>query len=670
MLDKAFFESADFRTLIEGSDRCIVVGRRGTGKSALAYMLNRHFHVQKDWLVIAVAPDEADIIGVRPLLEPFGARFRLIRAAATICWRYGLLIEIASHLRFRHQFKKHAAFEFLNEHLQRWTIQGTSFVYRLSSAFRAATADQSNPETIVGDLARRLELSRIEEAVRSVLNDIGLECVILLDRLDEGYEPDDIGVGFIDGLTQTAIDIRDKFDNIRPIVFLRDNIYRALAQKDPDFSRTIEAQTIRLHWDEYALLNVTANRFREAFKIAQEQSIKVWDRAVASGLEGKEGFKKCLRLTLYRPRDLLILLNSSFFNAIKQDRERIVPEDIEASAKTISLHRLDDLRKEYTAILPTLPSLIERFAEGPAEMTVAYASERIAPLLTADNLSNDVKQHLAIVNTPRACLSELYSVGFLGIRNSANSNVVFCHDGREPAREFTDNQKVLVHPCYWIALNISARELDPNVSQDIYDEYEISISSETPKRRSSEIGGLIAELGNIPTGTNGAHDFEDWVHRALQIVFAGRLSNIQMKPNGAAIQRRDIVGTNLSASPFWRRVFEDHKSRQVIFEVKNYDELSIEDFRQALSYSGGEYGSCLFFVTRANNESLRKGHELDWVRELHSKHKLLTVKLGAKTLAGLLAKLRSPQKHDVSDKVMNGLFDTYTRMYLNTARSR
>ena len=35
MLSSAFIETPDFRTLIESDDRTVVVGRRGTGKSAL-----------------------------------------------------------------------------------------------------------------------------------------------------------------------------------------------------------------------------------------------------------------------------------------------------------------------------------------------------------------------------------------------------------------------------------------------------------------------------------------------------------------------------------------------------------------------------------------------------------------------------------------------------------
>ena len=39
MLEQAFVETTDYRMLIEGDGRRVVVGRRGTGKSALALKL-------------------------------------------------------------------------------------------------------------------------------------------------------------------------------------------------------------------------------------------------------------------------------------------------------------------------------------------------------------------------------------------------------------------------------------------------------------------------------------------------------------------------------------------------------------------------------------------------------------------------------------------------------
>lgn len=53
MLSSAFIETADFRTLIETDDRTIVVGRRGTGKSALFIQLNEHWKKDKKILILS-----------------------------------------------------------------------------------------------------------------------------------------------------------------------------------------------------------------------------------------------------------------------------------------------------------------------------------------------------------------------------------------------------------------------------------------------------------------------------------------------------------------------------------------------------------------------------------------------------------------------------------------
>jgi len=65
MLDQAFLETSDYKALLESSDRCVVVGRRGTGKSALVHKLNQYWHNQNKTFVIVVSPEEDQIIGLR-----------------------------------------------------------------------------------------------------------------------------------------------------------------------------------------------------------------------------------------------------------------------------------------------------------------------------------------------------------------------------------------------------------------------------------------------------------------------------------------------------------------------------------------------------------------------------------------------------------------------------
>jgi hypothetical protein len=55
-------------------------------------------------------------------------------------------------------------------------------------------------------------------------------------------------------------------------------------------------------------------------------------------------------------------------------------------------------------------------------------------------------------------------------------------------------------------------------------------------------------------------------------------TDIKPHPNGNAVQRRDIIGTNGGKSDFWKRVLEDYKTRQVVFDAKNFEELGPSEY--------------------------------------------------------------------------------------------
>ncbi len=415
MLEIAFYETPDYRTLIESSDRTVVVGRRGTGKSALAYKLEKYWNIAQKTIVLHLAADEDQIIGIRPLIKLFGDEFKLVRAGSRIAWRYALLMEVAGALSKRYKYKNAVGSAILDRHLIDWRKDRYGFCSKLKDKLRKIVDTSAAPETRVSDLARNLQIGDVEEAIDSVLDATNISLYVLIDRLDEGYEPDEIGIGLVDGLVQAVIDVNTKFKKVRTLVFLRDNIFRAVSKNDPDFSRNIEGQTLRLHWDEYGLFNLVANRLRIAFAIGQENTVRIWDSCAARDLKGKDGFRTCLRLTLYRPRDLLILLNEAFRVAGKQDRNQIIGEDIEATAKTISKNRLDDLEKEYSAIFPGLPLFVSAFSNKNPEMSVSQAASFIQEIIGRDTYEQKIQQQFAIMQSPVDVLRDLYRVGFIGV---------------------------------------------------------------------------------------------------------------------------------------------------------------------------------------------------------------------------------------------------------------
>lgn len=669
MLSTAFYETPDYKTIVEGTNLRVIVGRRGTGKSALFARLGKYWCASSRTALIQIAPDEHQLIGLRPSMKVFGSKFSHIRAGAKLAWKYALMMQIGDHLLSSYGAKNLRDIVTLSRHVKEWRQSDEPVPAKLRGLLNCNLNQSQTSEQAIADFAESIELSRIDQELRAALLESRIQFFIMIDRLDEGYEPDLVGNALVAGCVYALIELNHSLPKLKAFVFLRDNIFRAIALVDPDYSKSIEGQVLRLHWEEYDLLNMVANRLRVAFSLTHEQSLRVWDECTSRDLRGKDGFRRCLRLTLYRPRDLLLLLNNAFLRAGKHGREAIENNDLETAAKDISTSRLTDIIREYESIVPGLERFCRCFADLSPEISLDGLRTRLERVSGEPSFSAAETQHYVILDGPEDIIRSLYSVGFLGIRDHSTGSFVFSHDGKRPDLEFSPKSHFLVHPCYWLALNLASSALSPEEATEIHDEYDIEVSSETPLIRNRRIGKMIAELDAIPEGAEGASRFEDWCERAIKVLFAGGLRNVELKPNGQAVQRRDIVARNHEGTSLWKRIFSDYGTRQVLFEVKNYSELGPDEYRQMLSYLTSEYGNLGFIVTRADSESLEKGKELDWAREMY-RHSKTIVKLTGKQLTGLLSKLRSPQKHDAADKAINGLLDRYQRMYFSANSSR
>lgn len=667
-LDTSFYEWQDYRSLFESSDRFIVVGRRGTGKSALTYRL------KKDWndrlhVAIAIAPNEEQIIGLRPIASLFGSTVSRIRMGIKVAWRYAILMEIGLTLLQNYKTKKIVEERnILFTNLKSWRTKGDNCIERIRLTVRELLAGHNAEEDRIADLARALHINRITEDVVNIIKDSKKEYVILVDRLDEGYEPDSIGVGIVNGIIYGVDELRQVVDDrVRFVVFVRDNIFRAIEREDQDFSRNLESHILRLHWDPQELFFMAAKRIRAAFDVNKESDVKSWNAITASELHGREKFKNILKLTLYRPRDLISLLNAAFYQASRQNRKILIPSDFSSSAKEISNTRYDDLGKEYESVFPGIRIYTSAFANGEAKMTWSEACQILDNAIASNDLSQSQMQHLRILSSggdefSAEILKSLYGIGFIGIYDTAQGNFVFSHDGRSPNRNFAHDATIMIHPCYWAALNINRNSLSTEDAEEIYDEYEITITSLNSEQRNKFLGQMISELRDISMGQDGDSLYEDWCKRAIEIAFAKQLSNVQLKPNKNAVQRRDVVATNEAINGFWKRVRDDYSTRLVVFEVKNYEKIGIEEYRQVHSYLDREYGNLGFILCRDSQTGVSKGRELEAFREFYGKNKVI-VKLTASTLVTILSKLRNPEKFDSGSTLLSKILDAHITLY-------
>jgi hypothetical protein len=241
MLESAFYESPDYKTLLEHQEYNIVVGRRGVGKSALFYRLSRTWGRTDHLHLVELSPEQYQVVGLRALAKQFGEKFNLIHAGSRIAWRYALLMEATMKVWGYYKLTGFNGEHILQSHVGKWQQNGPQFAERLRQTLRSVLNDNLDPESAIAELPAKLQVDEVQQALFAGLAKTKERVLLLIDRLDEGYEADPLGIGLLVGLVQASIDINTRFSNVKSVLLLRDNIYRAISRNDPNFSRTVEA---------------------------------------------------------------------------------------------------------------------------------------------------------------------------------------------------------------------------------------------------------------------------------------------------------------------------------------------------------------------------------------------------------------------------------------------
>ena len=432
-------------------------------------------------------------------------------------------------------------------------------------------------------------------------------------------------------------------------------------------SRQIEGSTQRLHWDEATLFEFVCSRLRTKLNLEFENNERVWNRFIDESLVGRDGFKKCLKHTLYRPRDVLVLINAANDVAARRGYDSIGQAAIDGAATRISEDRLSDLLKEYDTVLPGLRSFVKAFDRRSAISSLEEVVSHLDSVIAEGAYDEEASSDFALFGTGRQVTAALYGVGFLGFEDSlVEGQYTFCHDGsRSDTERYEGSRQVVIHPCYWRALEVDADEPQSEVLVRINDDYEVAGDPGMIKDlRIQQVGRVLAELPVIGDGQSGSREFERWVLTATRILFAEKLTNLEFHPNPYdAPQRRDIIAANMATGGFWRRIREDFGSRQVLLEVKNYETLKPDDYRQALSYMTSEHGKLGILVYRTEQEGVRQ-NERAWLKEIYHEHNRIVFTVPVALLRRGIAKMRNPDRFDWIDNQLCRRLDKFQRNYL------
>lgn len=573
-------------------ESCFYIGRRGAGKTAITYEVQRKFQ-----RTIHIIPQIFDLLSLPLEYEQFvDTRQRPFKSLMHSMER-ALIDEVIKVWGERGLFRFEKTYEFIRR--ERGLIEDCDFDLRVlnltEEIFEAY--EKENEKLWLRQIKRSKEIVR---EANSIASNGGYDFIILIDRLDESWDGSDSAIICLMALMHAAVRLRASTNFIRPYIFIRENIYDRIRSLDNEFSR-LETSSVFLDWTESKLLELVERRLVRPFNTKPKLGGSAWSYFFEEG-DGEASSSKVMKLCQHRPRDVLMLISYSIDNAINNGNFKITPKDLEDASVRYSTSRLKDLGDEFAENFPNISLVLEYFYGLGNQYTVNAVEDFIQKLLVNDAISKYCKSWLYDNTTPYRFVELLYGIGFLGIKR--RKNVQYKESGKDSnAKPAFDNNSIFeIHPTYHKALNLRSVLIsdlkdetllkNEGILEDLPESFQLDEYKMT-------LEDTLRRLQSIPNGMSGSAEFEEVVGQVIRLCFFRALTNVQPSErslDGTTI--RDWVASNRASGGFWEMVRNKYGATQVVWECKNYEELKSDDFHQLQYYLNDNFGRFGIIVFR------------------------------------------------------------------------
>jgi hypothetical protein len=371
--DRYFFHTGHVDVLENGS-RCYVIGRKGTGKTAISEYLHRkkESKIFSQKLTFKNFP-------FNDLYDLENTSFRPPNQYITL-WKYLIYSSIAKLMLVNENIDSETRSKLakiyssdpitsLSRTISKWTsrdFQITILGSGVKGAIGRGTEDNKTAWIERVEILEKLIEEHIDDSTYS----------IIFDELDEDYkdisatDKNEQYTALLTSLFKAVQDIKSIFPgdtyNIRPIVFLRDDIYDNI--RDPDKTKWSDL-AIELDWNPYSIRRLLAFRISRAND--PQQPImpfeKAWEelfssRGVLFGHRRIPSFDFITYNTLIRPRDYVRYLRAAAEYALDGNLSRIGPEIVKRTNSTFSNYLRSELEDEIHSILPDVKGILDIIA--------------------------------------------------------------------------------------------------------------------------------------------------------------------------------------------------------------------------------------------------------------------------------------------------------------------
>ena len=417
-LDDYFVESDAFRRVASGK-KTVVLGNRGTGKSAIFKVIasrNRHAGTS----VIELAPEDYSYEMLSKVMVGESAGSWAKTGAYTVAWKYLIYVLVMKELTKKGARLKTGAasdiYRYVRDHQKDMADnpigQLISYLKRLEG-FKIGKYE-------AGLAARELDrLYRLEE-IEPLLPRLDELCNkqpvrVFVDELDRGWDASEDAQGFVAGLFQACISINDRHANLGVSMSLRQELYDSIPTLYEDAQKYRDLIEV-LAWDEPLLLELSANRIRHSVPALREANNEdAWSAVFAETLEYRQtkSLNYIVDRTLYRPREIIQFCTQAVEQKDRMHAEFPINYSVLSEAEqSYSEERARDLASEYRFQYPGLLEIFDVF-RGHVYLLDRDELEHICLEIAAGEIKVGAAAEWVSDKNPDKLVEILWRIGFL-----------------------------------------------------------------------------------------------------------------------------------------------------------------------------------------------------------------------------------------------------------------
>lgn len=421
-LNEYFVETSAFLEALEGR-HTLMVGRKGTGKTANLLTIASRLKSDKRNLVCVVKPVSYELESIIRLLKKYRERDEkgyLVEAL----WKFLLLTEIAKTFLNELESKPYAIItgsveDQLVQILDRNDGElRQDFAIRLERAVHSlvGVSSENSIENFRLAVSEKLHVGVLKE-LRAILGKVlstRRRVAVLIDNLDKAWtKRNDLEylTEFLLGLLRVSRDIRQDFtkqDHWRePVtmtltIFMRSDIFSQLMKiaREPD-----KISYSKLLWDDSEMLLRVIDSRLEASRGGKEYANKIWSEMFCSTVQGIPVRKYLVDHVLPRPRDIVYFTSASIANAVNRAHIKVEERDIIDAEKQYSQFAFESIQVENGITVPELETILYEFVGQKAVLAEPEVKALIKRVGIDDQKNEDVIHHLC-------------SLSFLGVETS------------------------------------------------------------------------------------------------------------------------------------------------------------------------------------------------------------------------------------------------------------